>query len=84
MAVNCSVQMAGDYAVVVTLNESRSLRFDISKTGCRMYESTRQQSKEFFDEIVKWCGERPSNADSLSRSLQFYLSAKRRSLGLLA
>lgn len=85
MAVKCTVQIAGDYAVVLTADStSRGLRFDISKTGCRMYENTRQQSKEFFDEIIKWCGERPANADSVSKSIQMYLAARRRELGLLA
>lgn len=85
MAVKCSVKIAGDYALVHAVDSSlRGLRFDISKTGCRMYENTRQQSKEFFDEIVRWCGERPTNADSVSKSIQLFLVARRIELGLPA
>jgi len=85
MAVLCSVTIKGDYAVVLPQGSiERGLRFDISKSGCRMYENTRQQSKDFFDEIVRWCGERPGNADVISRSIQMFLSARRRELGLLA
>jgi len=85
MAVNCSVKIAGDYAHVQAVDSSmRGIRFDISKTGCRMYESTRQQSKELFDEIVNWCGEIPANAESVSRMLQMFLVARRRELGLPA
>lgn len=85
MAVKCSVKIAGDYAHVQAVDSpTRSLRFDVSKTGCRLYENTRQQSKDFFEEIVNWCGEIPANADAVSKMLQMYLLTRRRELGLPA
>jgi len=85
MAVKCSVKIAGDYAHVQAVDSTmRALRFDISKMGCRMYENSRQQSKEFFDEIINWCGEIPANADVVSKNLQMFLVARRRELGLPA
>lgn len=85
MAVQCSVRIAGDYAMVQASETSlQNLRFDISKPSCRVYENTRQQSREYLEEIVKWCGEQPMNADTLFRSLMMHLSVRRREMGLLA
>ncbi|MDO4496691.1 MAG: hypothetical protein Q4B58_02485 [Bacteroidales bacterium] len=85
MAQECTVSILGDYAMVHAQDSSlRGLRFDISKAGCRMYENSRQQSKDFFDEIIKWFGGRPANADSISKSLQLYLITRRREYGLPA
>lgn len=83
MAIQCSLKITGEYAVV-TANDvsSKPLRFDLSKPCCRMYENARQQGKEYFEEILRWCGERPSNSDVLLRSFLLYLMTRRRQMGL--
>ncbi len=83
MAIQCSLKITGEYAVV-TANDvsSKPLRFDLSMPCCRMYESARQQGKEYFEEILKCYGERPANSDLLLRSILLYLMTKRRQMGL--
>ncbi len=83
MAILCSVQITGDYAVVKAENvQLNQLRFDLSKSYSRCYENTRQQTRDYLEEIVSWCGERPQNVDSILKSLMMYLLVKRREMGL--
>lgn len=85
MAVVCSVKIAGDYAVVRSEEpQRRALRFDLSKSYSRCYENTKEQTRFYLEEIVKWCGERPENVDRILRSLMMYLVVKRRQMGLRA
>ena len=83
MAVQCSVKIAGDYALVQTeTSGNRSLRFDLSKNYSRCYENTKDQAKAYLEEIVNWCGERPQNIDAVVKSLMMHLFVKRHQLGL--
>ena len=83
MAILCSLQITGDYAVITADHGPQNiLRFDMTKPCCRMYESARQQGKEYLEEIVKWCGENPANSESILRSILLYLMARRRQMGL--
>lgn len=86
MALECSVKIAGDYALVQAEKASshRLLRFDLSKSYSRCYENTREQAKSYLDDIVSWFGERPLNVDSVLRSLMLHLAVKRRQMGLSA
>lgn len=85
MAVLCTMTIVGDYAVVKSETPSqRTLRFDLSKSYSRCYENTKDQTKSYLEEIVKWCGERPQNVDKVMKSLMMYLSVKRRQMGLIA
>ena len=83
MAILCSVQIAGDYAVVTAEDAAlRQLRFDLSKNYSRCYENTRQQARDYLEEIVRWCGEKPLNVDHVLKSLMMYLFGRRREMGL--
>ena len=84
MAVSCSVKIAGDYALVRSEMHHRMLRFDLSRDYSRCYENTRDQAKAYLEEIVKWCGEKPHNCDSVLKSLMMYLFVKRQEMGLTA
>ena len=85
MATFCSVKIAGDYALVGTERQNTtSLRIDMSKAYCRCYENTREQARDYLEEIVRWCGERPQNLDYVLRCLMMDLFARRRQMGLLA
>lgn len=85
MAIQCSVKIAGDYALVqANLSKIPFLRFDLSKACCRCYENSREQTREYLEEIIRLCGERPQNLELVSRSLMMDLFARRRQMGLLA
>jgi len=84
MAVSCSVKIAGDYALVQSEKRHRMLRFDLSKSYSRCYENTKDQAKAYLEEIVKWCGEKPQNVDSLLNSLMMDLFVRRQQMGLTA
>ena len=85
MALECSVKIAGDYALVQAEKTGRRrLRFDLSKGYCRCYENTREQAKSYLEDIVNWFGERPQNMDSVLRSLMLHLAVRRREMGLSA
>ncbi|MBQ0057535.1 MAG: hypothetical protein KBT20_07755 [Bacteroidales bacterium] len=85
MAILCSVKIAGNYALVQSETRlDHSLRFDLSKTYCRCYENTREQTKEYLEEIVRWCGEKPQNLDIVLKSLMMDLFTRRRRMGLTA
>lgn len=84
MATSCTVKIAGDYALVQSEKRSRTLRFDLSKNSSQCYENTKDQTKAYLEEIVKWCGEKPQNFDSVFKSLMFYLLVRRREMGLIA
>jgi len=84
MAVSCSVKIAGDYALVQSEKRHRMLRFDLSKSYSRCYENTKDQAKAYLEEIVKWCGEKPQNVDSLLKSLMMDLFVRRQQMGLTA
>ena len=85
MALQCSLQIHQDYAEVHALNDPslRCLKFDMSDTYCRIFETTKQQSRDYLEEIVRWArGIRPDNMETLVRSIHTYLSAKRRAIGM--
>ncbi len=86
MALECSVKIAGDYALVQAERTSghRLLRFDLSKSYSRCYESAREQARSYLEDIVNWFGERPQNVDSVLRSLMLHLTVRRREMGLSA
>lgn len=85
MAVLCSFKIDGDYALVqAAVSHSNALRFDLTKAYCRCYENAREQTREYVEEIVRWCGERPQNLDFVSRSIMMDLFARRRRMGLIA
>jgi len=85
MSVICSVKIAGNYALVESVEMlNRSLRFDLSLSSSRCYENTREQAKAYLEEIVKWCGEKPQNVDSVLKALMLHLFVVRREMGLVA
>lgn len=79
----CTITIYGDYARVSSDVREGGLTLDMSDTYCHLFESTKAQSRDYMDNICRWCGTKPDNTDSLIRSLLIHLSALRKSKGLL-
>lgn len=84
MALQCSIQFYRNYAEVVALNDAsmRSLRVDISEPYCRIFETTKQQCRDYVREIQQWTEGRPANLDRVVRSLMMDLCVRRRAMGM--
>ena len=83
--MECSIRIFKDYAVVKSDNASLgTLKFDMSLPYCRIFETTKQQSRDYLEEIINWCGERPENIDSILKSILLYVSVRRREAGMTA
>lgn len=81
--MECSISIFNDYAVVKSDDASLgTLKFDMSLSYCKIFETTKQQSRDYVEELVRWCGERPDNIDTIVKSILLYVSVKRREAGL--
>lgn len=63
-------------------NPSQVLRLDMSPFYCRLFECTRDQSRDYVEEILRWAGDDIENFDYVSTSIMHCTAARRRSLGL--
>ncbi len=83
MAVECSIRIYDEYAVVESNKDTLgSLFLDTSLSYCRIFETTKQQSRDYIDELISWCGEKPDNIDHIIKSILLFLTVKRRQAGL--
>lgn len=85
MAILCSLKFQNDYAVVTASEASLGmLKFDMTPGFCRIYESSHQQTRDYTESLLQWCGdEQPSNLDVILSSLQMCVHAKRHQVGLV-
>lgn len=79
--MECAVSLEKDTVVVVSEVRSNPLRLSITKNYCRLFESTREQSRDYVEEVVRWCGDYPDNFDSFSKNLMLYTAARRKQFG---
>jgi len=80
--MQCSVKINGEYAVVSSNEKTDTLKLDFSSHYCKIFESAKQQSRDYLDELLRWCGTRPENLESLNRSLHMFLLVRRQQIGL--
>lgn len=62
-------------------NPSQVLRLDVSPFYCRLFECTRDQSRDYLEEIIKWTNDDIENYEYVSNNLLHCTSALRRSYG---
>lgn len=79
--MECEVRIEKDTVVVSSDIKANPLRMNINKSYCRLFESTRDQSRDYVEEVVRWCGDYPANFDSFSRNLMLYTAAQRKQFG---
>ena len=80
--MQCSVEYSGDYALITSKEKHGSLKLDLSQGYCRIFETAKQQSRDYLDEVVKWCGVKPENLETLHKSLHMVVLVRRRQFGL--
>ena len=79
--MECAISIEKD-TVLVTPTERFPLRLDISKRYCQLYENSRSQARDYLEDVIKWCGQQPSNFDSLVKNLLLHTAARRKKFGM--
>lgn len=79
--MECSIKIEKDSVVVSSDVKSSPLRMSITKSYCRLFESTSDQSRDYVEEVVRWCGGYPENFDLFSKNLMLYTAARRKQYG---
>lgn len=79
--MKCDVRLEKDSVIVESETKSCPLRMSITKSYCRLFETTQDQSRDYVDETVRWIGDYPSNFDAFSKNLMHYTAARRRQYG---
>ncbi len=79
--MECAISIEND-SVLVKPGEKFPLRLDISKRYCSLYENSRSQARDYLEEVVSWCGQQPTNFESLVKGLLLHTAARRKMFGM--
>lgn len=63
-------------------NVQPALHLDISHFYCRLFETTRDQCRDYLEEIMRWADGKIENYEYLSENLFHFTAARRRYYGL--
>lgn len=80
--MKCNIIPSDILTISNEANPSQVLHLDMSPFYCRLFESTRDQSRDYLEEIMKWANGDIENYEYLSTNLMHVTSARRRSYGL--
>lgn len=80
--MECNVDLDRDIVTVFADNKETPLRLSINEHYCKLFETTRDQSRDYLEEVVRWCGCYPTNFDRVSKNLMHYTAARRKMIGL--
>lgn len=80
--MQCWLRINGDFATVTSDQKTDTLTLDMSDFYCSIFDSAKAQSRDYLEELVRWCGARPDNIESLHKSLLMYVLVKRKTLCL--
>jgi len=78
----CNIDLNETLVVRNQENPCQALHLDISRFYCRLFETTRDQSRDYLEEILKWTDGKVENYDDVSTSLMHCTAARRRYYGL--
>ncbi len=79
--MECAISIEKD-SVLVDPGVKFPLRLDISKRYCQLYENSRAQTRDYAEEVIEWCGQQPSNFESLVKNLLIHTAARRKKFGM--
>lgn len=79
--MECAISIEND-SVLVKPAERFPLRLDISKHYCLLYENSRSQARDYLEEVINWCGQQPSNLETIARNLMLHTAARRKKFGM--
>lgn len=80
--MKCQITPSDNLIVSNVSNPSQVLRLDISPFYCRLFESAREQSRDYLEEIMRWADDEIENYEYVSANLMHFTAARRRSFGL--
>lgn len=79
--MTCQVSIS-DFLIIRNADKpDQQLSLDISRFYCRLFETTRDQCRDYLDEIMHWAGGVIDNYDYLSDSLFHHTFVRRRLYG---
>lgn len=80
--MKCIVDVNNDIIVRNADNPLQSLHLNLSRIYCRLFETTREQSRDYLDEILEWADGNIENFDYVSTNIMHVTAAHRRHFGL--
>ncbi len=79
--MKCIVDINENIVVRNEANPVQMLRLEMSRFYCRLFETTRDQSRDYLDEILKWTDDNLENYEYVSNNLMHFTAARRRYYG---
>jgi len=79
--MKCLITPSDNLIVSNEANPAQVLRLDMSPFYCRLFESTRDQSRDYLEEILRWANGDIENFDYVSTNIMHCTAARRRSFG---
>ncbi len=79
--MKCIVDVNDNIVVRNEANPLQMLRLDASRIYCRLFETTRDQSRDYLDEILEWSHGELENYEYVSNNLMHLTAARRRYYG---
>ncbi|MBR5068063.1 MAG: hypothetical protein IKX25_01540 [Bacteroidales bacterium] len=79
--MKCIVDINDNIVVRNEANPVQMLRLDMSRFYCRLFETTRDQSRDYLEEILQWTDGNLENYDYVSNNLMHFTAARRRYYG---
>ena len=79
--MKCIVDINDNIVVRNEANPMQMLRLEMSRFYCRLFETTRDQSRDYLDEILRLTDDNLENYDYVSNNLMHFTAARRRYYG---
>ena len=79
--MKCIVDITDNIVVRNEAHPMQMLRLEMSRFYCRLFETTRDQSRDYLDEILRWTDDNLENYDYVSNNLMHFTAARRRYYG---
>lgn len=79
--MKCLLEISDVITVRNESNLNQAMHLDISRFYCRLFETTRDQCRDYLEEIMHWADGEIENYDYLEENLLHCTSARRRYYG---
>lgn len=79
--MQCSIEPGDTLIVKNTTNPSQKFNLDMSRFYCQLFETTRDQCRDYMEEIMRWANGEIENYDALATNLMHCTAARRRYYG---
>lgn len=79
--MKCLLDISEVLVVRAEDDPQQMLTLDFSQFYCRLFETTRDQCRDYLEEIVRWSNDSLENYEYLSDNLMHVTSARRKYFG---